>query len=70
MAAVTLDMAGLVWIAALGGLTWLCTVSAALGHSSGCAVAVIVLGAGLVGLGLAVNRFGRHGGAAGSTAAL
>ena len=70
VAAVTLDMPGLVWIAALGGLVWLCTVSAALGHSSGWAVAVIVLGAGLLGLGLAVNRFGRHGGVTGPTAAL
>lgn len=70
VAAVALDLTSLVWTAAFGGVVWLLVVSSAIGHSSGWAVAVIVLGAGLIGVGVVANRFGRRSGSTGAPAAL
>ena len=56
VAAAALDLPGLMWIGALDGLVWIGAISAAVGRSAGWGVAVMLGGAGLVGLALLVAR--------------
>lgn len=60
VAAALRDFVGLLWTGALGGLVWLAAIGLVVGRSSGWAVAVVLLGLGLVGLAVLVGRFGRH----------
>jgi hypothetical protein len=63
LAAVTLDSSGLLWVGAVGGLVWLGAVAGIVGQRSSWALAVILVGVGLAGLGLLVSRLrGRSGG--------
>ncbi len=52
---------GLTWLGALGGLLWLGTVSGLVGTRSSWALAVVLFGAGLVGLSVVVARLHRAG---------
>jgi hypothetical protein len=56
LAAAALDLPGLMWIGAADGIFWICTVAAAAGQSVGWALAVMLAGAGLVGLAALVAR--------------
>jgi hypothetical protein len=56
LAAAALDLPGLMWIGAADGLFWISAVAAAAGQSAGWAVAVMLAGAGLVGLAVLVAR--------------
>jgi hypothetical protein len=56
LAASTLDLPGLMWIGALDGVLWIGLVAAVAGQQAGWAVAVILAGAGLVGLAVLVGR--------------
>ena len=56
VAAAARDLPGLMWIGALGGVIWIGAVAAVVGESGSWAVAVMLGGAGLVGLALLVAR--------------
>jgi hypothetical protein len=66
LAAAALDLPGLMWIGAADGLFWISAVAAAAGQSAGWAVAVMLAGAGLVGLAVLVARLRPSMPAAGS----
>jgi hypothetical protein len=52
--AVSLELDGLVWIGVIGSLVWLGMAAAVIGSSSGWAIAMVLVGVGLVGLSLLV----------------
>ena len=54
--AAALDLSGLMWIGALGGVVWVGAIAAVVGESAGWALAVMLGGAGLVGLAVAIAR--------------
>jgi hypothetical protein len=56
VAAAARDLPGLMWIGALGGVIWIGALAAVVGESGSWAVAVMLGGAGLVGLALLVAR--------------
>jgi len=56
VAAAAFDLPGLMWVGALDGVVWVGAISAAVGQSAGWGVAVMLGGAGLVGLALLVAR--------------
>jgi hypothetical protein len=56
VAAAALDLEGLMWIGALGGVVWVGAIAAVVGESAGWALAVMLGGAGLVGLAVLVAR--------------
>ena len=56
MAAAAFDLPGLMWIGALDGVVWIGAISAAVGQSAGWGLAVMLGGAGLVGLAILVAR--------------
>jgi hypothetical protein len=56
VAAAAFDLPGLMWVGALDGLVWIGAISAAVGQSAGWGIAVMLGGAGLVGLALLVAR--------------
>jgi hypothetical protein len=58
--AVSLDLDGLVWIGVIGSLIWLGMAAAVIGTSSGWAVAMVLVGLGLVGLSLLVAGLRRR----------
>ncbi len=63
LAAAALNSSGLLWVGAVGGLAWLGAVAGLVGQKSSWALAVIVVGLGLAGLGVLVSRLrGRSGG--------
>jgi hypothetical protein len=59
LAAAAFDMDGLMWVGALAGLVWLGAAGALVGHSGGWALAVVLLGIGLVALSVLINRLRR-----------
>jgi hypothetical protein len=59
LAAAALESSGLLWVGAVGGLVWLGAVAGIVGQRTGWAVAVILIGLGLAGLGMLVSRL-RH----------
>jgi hypothetical protein len=59
LGAVLLDVSGLMWIGAVEGLVWLVAIADLVGSSNGWALAVVVLGAGLLGLGVLLGRVRR-----------
>jgi hypothetical protein len=58
--AVSLDLDGLVWIGVIGSLVWLAMAAAVIGTSSGWALAMVLVGLGLVGLSLLVAGLRRR----------
>ena len=56
MAAAAPDLSGLMWIGALGGLVWIGAIAEVVGESAGWALAVMLGGAGLVGLAVVIAR--------------
>lgn len=56
VAAARFELPSLLWTGALGALVWLVAVSVVIGSSVGWALAVIVLGAGLIGIAAVVAR--------------
>jgi hypothetical protein len=58
--AASLDFDGLVWVGAVGTLIWLGIVACLIGPSSGWAVAMVLIGLGLVGLSLLVVALRRR----------
>ena len=56
LAAAALDMAGLMWIGAIGGTIWLLVIALLVGQSVGWVAAVMLCGTGLLGLSLLVKR--------------
>ena len=56
LAAAALDLPGLMWIGALDGLVGISTGAAVAGESLGWAVAVMLAGAGLLGLAVLIAR--------------
>ncbi len=56
-----LDVDVLMWFAAIGGVLWVLTISALVGTATSAALAVVVAGIALVGLGLVVARVHNRG---------
>ncbi|HEY7258486.1 MAG TPA: hypothetical protein VH459_05420 [Gaiellales bacterium] len=56
LGAAALDLPGLMWIGAADGIFWICVVAAAAGQSAGWGLAVMLAGAGLVGLAVLIAR--------------
>ena len=56
-----MNFTGLIWLAALAGLQWLQTIAVVVGSATNAALAVVLVGIGLVGLGLLVTRLSRRG---------
>ena len=54
-----LDFGGLIWVAAAGGALWVVLIAIVVGSATGAALAVVLAGAGLLGLGLLVARLRR-----------
>jgi len=59
LAAAALDFDILIWVAAAGGAWWVVLIAAVVGSATGAALAVVLAGIGLVGLGLLVARLRR-----------
>jgi len=59
LAAAALDFDGLIWIAAAGGAVWVVMIAVVVGSATSAALAVVLAGIGLLGLGLLVARL-RH----------
>jgi hypothetical protein len=59
LAAAALDFDALIWIAAAGGAVWVVMIAVVVGSATGAALAVVLAGLGLAGLGLLVARLRR-----------
>ena len=59
-AATAFEMDGLIWIGAAGALIWLGLIADLVGTSSGWAVSLVLIGAGLAGVGWLVTTMHRH----------
>jgi hypothetical protein len=59
LAAAALDFDALIWIAAGGGAVWVLMIAVVVGSATGAALAVVLAGIGLVGLGVLVARLRR-----------
>ena len=59
LTAAALDFDALIWIAAAGGAWWVLLIAVVVGSAAGAALAVVLAGIGLVGLGLLVARLRR-----------
>lgn len=59
LAGAALDFAPLIWLAAAGGALWVVLIAVVVGSQTGAALAVVLAGLGLVGLGLLVARLSR-----------
>lgn len=57
--AAALDFDALIWIAAAGGALWVLMIAVVVGSATGAALAVVLAGIGLVGLGVLVARLRR-----------
>ncbi len=64
VAAAALDVDLLIWIGAVGGAFWVMTIALVVGSATGAALAVVLAGLGLVGLGVLVARLLRAPGTA------
>ena len=62
LAAAALDFDALTWIAAGGGAAWVLMIAVVVGSATGAALAVVLAGAGLLGLGVLVARIRRRAG--------
>jgi len=60
VAAAALDVGALTWIAAAGGALWVVMIAVVVGSATGAALAVVLAGIGLVGLGVLVARLRRE----------
>lgn len=61
LTAAALDFDPLIWIAAVGGAVWVVMIAVVVGSATGAALAVVLAGIGLIGLGLLVTRLRRTG---------
>lgn len=59
LAGAALDFPPLIWLAAAGGALWVVLIAVVVGSATGAALAVVLAGLGLVGLGLLVARLHR-----------
>ncbi|MFN8108375.1 MAG: hypothetical protein U0Y82_00770 [Thermoleophilia bacterium] len=59
LAAAALDFDALIWLAAVGGAWWVVMIAVVVGSATGAALAVVLAGVGLIGLGLLVARLRR-----------
>ena len=59
LTAAAIDFGGLIWVAAAGGAFWVVLIAAVVGSATGAALAVVLAGIGLLGLGLLVARLRR-----------
>ncbi|MGE0026477.1 MAG: hypothetical protein AB7O78_11425 [Thermoleophilia bacterium] len=62
LAGAALDFVPLIWLAAAGGALWVVLIAVVVGSATGAALAVVLAGFGLLGLGLLVARLHRPGG--------